>query len=131
MNSNTKTTYRPACVGQNRQPRCGICAFHAICGEICDPVEEQLPSMEQGRIDAEDLPKIWRGRIVTRAILDNTHLLTELQKEIVRLYYRENMLQREIGERLGTTQQAVNDHLRRIREKIGKDLKITRYVEGL
>jgi len=87
--------------------------------------------MEQGRIDAEDLPKIWRGRIVTRAILDNTHLLTELQKEIVRLYYRENMLQREIGERLGTTQQAVNDHLRRIREKIGKDLKITRYVEGL
>jgi RNA polymerase sigma factor (sigma-70 family) len=80
--------------------------------------------MEQGRIDAEDLPRIFEGRLITKAILDNIEILTELQQQIVQLYYREEHLQREIGAKLGITQQAVNDHLRRIRDKIGKHLKL-------
>lgn len=123
--------YEPICTPDKEKVSCRECPVRNICSKICDPVEAVLPSMEQGRVDFEDLPRIWRGRIVTRAILDNTHLLTELQQEIVRLYYRESLLQREIGKKLGITQQAVNDHLKRIREKVGKKLKILQFVHDL
>lgn len=110
---------------------CKTCSLRCVCDKICAPVEELLPSMEQGRIDFEDLPRIWRGKIVTRAILDNTELLTGQQQKVVQLYYRDSLLQRQIGVRLGITQQAVGDHLRRIREKIGSALKISQFVADL
>ena len=62
----------------------------------------------------------------TRAILDNEHLLTPRQREVVRLYYREQLQQKEIGIILGITQQAVNDALDRARRRIGEFLKGTR-----
>jgi RNA polymerase sigma factor (sigma-70 family) len=103
---------------------CRDCEYRSKCHVICPPVEEILPSMEQGRLDAEDLPRIFQGRIITKAILDNVDILTELQQQVVQLYYREEHLQREIAAKLGITQQGVNDHLRRIRDKIGKHLKL-------
>ena len=123
---------KPWCAsGTNSGITCPECKVREICREICAPVEAVLPSMEQGRIDFEDLPRLWRGRIVTRAILDNTHILTELQQKIVQMYYRESLLQKEIGESLKITQQAVGDHLQRIRAKIGKALKISHLIQDL
>jgi RNA polymerase sigma factor (sigma-70 family) len=124
---------KPWCVSNGNVAgiTCAVCGAREICKEICPPVEAILPSMERGRLDFEDLPRIWRGRIVTRAILDNTELLTELQQKIVQMYYRECLLQKEIGEALNISQQAVGDHLKRIRDKIGKHLKISHLLEGL
>jgi DNA-directed RNA polymerase specialized sigma24 family protein len=82
--------------------------------------------MEQGRVDSEDLPRIWRGIMFTRAILDNDHLLTPRQRDVVRLYYREQLQQKEIASIFGVTQQAVNDALEKARRKIGQFLKQAR-----
>ena len=55
-----------------------------------------------------------------RALLDWMHILTPRQQEVVRLYYRESPMQNEIAERLGVTQQAVHDSLRRARHTVGE-----------
>ncbi len=79
--------------------------------------------MEAGRLDHEDLERIHQGRTMTHAILDNTDLLTERQQQVVQLYYRENLQQREIAEALSITQQAVGDALVRAKATLGKKLK--------
>ena len=79
--------------------------------------------MEAGRIDREDLPRIWHGRLVTHILLDNVDILTERQRLVVNMYYRECLLQKEIAERLHITQQGVNDALRRAKEAVGRKLK--------
>lgn len=79
--------------------------------------------MEAGRIDHEDLPRLWRGMMFTRAILDHESILAGRQREVVRLYYREQKGQKEIAALLGVTQQAVNDALERARARIGGFLK--------
>jgi predicted DNA-binding protein YlxM (UPF0122 family) len=73
--------------------------------------------MEQGRVDYEDLPRIYEGRIITNLILDNENILTERQREIVRLYYRESMKQEDIGAELSITQQAVAASLKAVRTR--------------
>ena len=41
-------------------PVCGVCPVYDGCNHICHPVEtDQLPSMERGRIDPEDLPRLY------------------------------------------------------------------------
>lgn len=82
-----------------------------------------IPSMEQGRVDYEDLARIYQGRIMTHAILDHIDLLTPRQQQVVQLYYRENKQQREIAELLTITQQAVGDALQRARATVGKKLR--------
>ena len=79
--------------------------------------------MEQGRVDPEDLPRLYQGRLMVHALLDNLNLLTPRQQDVVRLYYRENLQQRDIAERLTITQQAVGDSLRRARVTVGKSLR--------
>lgn len=79
--------------------------------------------MERGRTDFEDLERIYQGRIMTHALLDNVDLLTERQAKVVQLYYRENKQQEEIARLLGITQQAVHDALARSKKTIGKKLK--------
>ncbi len=76
--------------------------------------------MERGRIDPEDLPKLHMGVRLTNAILDHEHILTPRQREVIRLYYREALQQNEIATRLGITQQAVNDGLKRARLAVGR-----------
>lgn len=93
---------------------------------ICHYVEAKLPSLEAGRLDHEDLERIYQGRIMTHAILDNVHLLTARQQQVVQLYYRENRQQREIAELLSITQQAVGDALTRAKTTVGNHL--TRYL---
>ena len=105
---------------------CYSCPERATCTEICDDVSAILPGMDQGRVDPEDLPRLWRGIMFTRAILDNEHLLTAKQREVVRLYYREQLQQKEIATIFGITQQAVNDALDKARRKIGRFLKGSR-----
>lgn len=98
------------------------------CTEICDPVERMLPSMEAGRIDHDDLERIYWGIVTTHAILDNVHLLTARQQLVVELYYREGRLQREIAAILSITQQAVHDALMRAKKTIGEKLKRHTFV---
>lgn len=91
--------------------------------EICEYVENLLPSMERGRLDFEDLERLYQGRIMTHAILDNVDLLTNRQRQVVQLYYQENKQQEEIARTLSITQQAVHDALLRAKRTIGKKLK--------
>ena len=104
-------------------PVCNLCPLIDSCRSICDPVAELLPSMERGRVDAEDLPRIHLGIRITNAILDHMGLLTPHQQEVVRLYYRESLLQHEIASLLQVSQQAVNDTLQRARLTIGNAVK--------
>ena len=109
-----------ATVGSARPgPVCRVCPLRSSCRSICEVIEALLPSPERGRVDAEDLPRLYSGIRMRRALLDYSHLLTEKQQEVVRLYYRESLQQHEIAERLGVTQQAVHDSLRRARKTIG------------
>jgi len=94
---------------------CRACDIRERCRIVCEAIEAILPSMEQGRVDFEDLPRIYEGRIITDIILDNEDLLAPRQREIVRLYYRESSNQEEIGAVLGITQQAVADALKAVR----------------
>jgi len=94
---------------------CRTCPIYARCRAICEKIEALIPSMERGRVDYEDLPRIYEGRIVTNLILDNEDLLTDRQREIVRLYYRESLMQEDIGHTLSITQQAVAAALKAVR----------------
>jgi RNA polymerase sigma factor (sigma-70 family) len=85
--------------------------------------------MEQGRVDPEDLPRLYQGRIMVHALLDNLDLLTPRQQKVVQLYYRENLQQTEIAEQLRITQQAVGDALHRARVTVGS--KLRRYFSFL
>jgi len=102
---------------------CHECPLRRTCSNICSYVEFQLPSMETGRVDHEDLERLYRGKLMTQAILDNVHVLTGRQQQVVQLYYRENRQQREIAELLKITQQAVGDALARAKSTLGKRLK--------
>ncbi len=79
--------------------------------------------MTAGRIDHEDLARLYQGRIMTHAILDNVEILTPRQQEVVQLYFRENRQQVEIAEALHISQQAVGDALVRAKLAVGKKLK--------
>lgn len=94
---------------------CRTCDIRERCRVVCETIEAILPSMEQGRVDFEDLPRIYEGGIITNIILDNEDLLAPRQREIVHLYYRESNNQEEIGTILGITQQAVADSLKAVR----------------
>lgn len=103
-------------------PVCSVCPLYSVCTAICEPVESLLPSMERGRIDAEDLPKLYFGTRLTHALLDHPHLLTPRQQEVVRLYYRETLRQQDIARLLEISQQAVQDTLQRARATVGNAL---------
>jgi len=102
---------------------CLDCPLRRTCPEICAYLEAMLPSLEAGRVDHEDLERLYQGRIMTHAILDNVEILTGRQQQVVQLYYRENLQQREIAEALKITQQAVGDALVRAKTAVGKKLK--------
>jgi RNA polymerase sigma factor (sigma-70 family) len=102
---------------------CHDCPLRRTCPSICQYVELELPSVEAGRVDAGDLERIYQGRIMTHALLENAEILTERQQQVVQLYYRENLQQREIAEALKISQQAVGDALVRAKAAVGKRLK--------
>ena len=101
-------------------PVCSICPVRSECPKICDLIENLIPSMEKGRVDAEDLPHLYMGIRTVNVLLENTHLLTPRQQQVVQLYYRESLQQQEIAQRLKVTQQAVADALVRARRAVGK-----------
>jgi len=102
---------------------CWECPLRRTCVQICSYVDTLLPSMTAGRVDHEDLARLYQGRIMTHAILDNVEVLTPRQQEVVQLYYRENRQQVEIAEALHISQQAVGDALVRAKLAVGKKLK--------
>ena len=102
---------------------CHECPLRRTCSNICEFVELQLPSLEAGRVDHEDLERIHQGRSMTHALLDNVDVLTDRQKQVVEFYYRENLQQVEIARTLSISQQAVGDTLARAKLTIGKKLK--------
>ena len=102
---------------------CFNCPLRRTCLQICAYVEAQLPSMETGRVDHEDLLRLYQGVSMTRAILDNVGILTHRQQQIVQLYFRESFQQQQIAVQLGISQQAVGDALARARAAVGKKLK--------
>ena len=101
-------------------PVCSRCPVRSGCLKICDLIENLIPSMEKGRVDSEDLPRLYMGIRTVNVLLENTHLLTPRQQQVVQLYYRESLQQQEIAERLRVTQQAVADSLVRARRAVGK-----------
>lgn len=101
-------------------PFCSICPIRNGCGKICDLVENLIPSMERGRVDSEDLSRLYMGLRSVNVLLDNIEMLTPRQQEVVRLYYRESLMQQEIAERLKVSQQAVADSLVRARRAVGR-----------
>lgn len=102
---------------------CKTCPLHRTCVRICAWVEPLLPSMEQGRVDAEDLPRLYQGRLMVHALLDNLELLTPRQQKVVHLYYQKSLQQQQIAEQLDITQQAVGDALQRARATVGRHLR--------
>jgi RNA polymerase sigma factor (sigma-70 family) len=106
-----------------KAPMCFDCPLRRICLEVCSYVEFRLPSLEAGRVDHEDLERLYHGRIMVHALLDNVAALTARQQQVVQLYYRENLQQKEIAEKLSITQQAVGDALLRAKHAVGKKLK--------
>lgn len=105
---------------------CPTCEIREACTKVCDDVEKILPSMETGRVDYEDLPNLYVGRIMRRIILDNEESLTERQQEVVRLYYREGLYQKDIADQLGISQQGVSDHLEAVRTRLWKQFQKNR-----
>lgn len=101
-------------------PQCSKCPIHSRCRRICDLVENLIPSMEKGRVDSEDLPRLYMGLRTVNVLLDNLEILTPRQQQVVHLYYRESLMQQEIAERLKVTQQAVADSLVRARRAVGR-----------
>ena len=101
-------------------PFCSSCPIRNSCGKICDLVENLIPSMERGRVDSEDLSRLYMGLRSVNVLLDNIEMLTPRQQEVVRLYYRESLMQQEIAERLKVSQQAVADSLVRARRAVGR-----------
>ena len=85
--------------------------------------------MEQGRVDPEDLPRLYQGRIMVQALLDHVEILTPRQQQVVQLYYREDLPQTEIAEKLEVSQQAVGEALQRARSTVGR--KLRRYFKFL
>jgi RNA polymerase sigma factor (sigma-70 family) len=79
--------------------------------------------MESGRVDHKDLARLYQGRIMVHAILDNLDILAERQRQVAELYYRQNLQQQEIARLLCITQQAVGDALVRAKAAVGKKLK--------
>ncbi|MAW76893.1 MAG: hypothetical protein CMJ95_05805 [Planctomycetes bacterium] len=101
-------------------PVCCSCPIRSHCNQICDLIENLLPSMEKARVDAEDLSRLFMGIRTVNVMLDNTEMLTPRQKEVVQLYYRESLMQQEIAEKLHVSQQAVADSLVRARRAVGR-----------
>lgn len=110
------TQFAPGSYG----PYCSRCPARSRCSRICDLVDQLIPSMERGRVDSEDLPRLFMGLRSVNVLLDNIQILTPRQQEVVRLYYRESLMQQEIAQRLQVTQQAVADSLVRARRAIGR-----------
>jgi predicted DNA-binding protein YlxM (UPF0122 family) len=79
--------------------------------------------MEQGRVDYEDLLRLYQGRLMTQAVLDNIEVLTSRQLEVVNLYYRNVLSQKGIADQLGISQQAVADSLQRARNAVSSKLR--------
>ena len=104
-------------------PVCSVCPLYPSCRQVCEPVENLLPSMERARVDQEDLPKLYMGARSTNLLLDNVSSLTPHQQEVVRLYYRETLQQQEIAELLQVTQQAIHDTLLRARQTVRRVLR--------
>ena len=104
-------------------PMCHDCPLRRTCAQVCAYVEVHLPSLEAGRVDHVDLERIYQGRIMTQALLDNMDILTPRQREVVQLYYRENHQQADIARKLGISQQAVGDALARAKASVGRKLK--------
>ena len=78
-------------------PVCSRCPIFSQCLKVCDLIENVIPSMEKGRVDAEDLPRLYMGIRTVNVLLDNIHLLPPRQQQVVQLYYRESLQQQEIA----------------------------------
>ncbi|MFP6737498.1 MAG: sigma factor-like helix-turn-helix DNA-binding protein [Planctomycetota bacterium] len=102
---------------------CKYCPLKRTCSQICSYLEPHLPSMEQGRVDYEDLLRLYQGRLMTQAVLDNIEVLTSRQLEVVNLYYRNVLSQKGIADQLGISQQAVADSLQRARNAVSSKLR--------
>lgn len=100
---------------------CNDCDKRDVCTEICPVIEAQLPGIQAGEVHDQTPEDILWGRIVTQIILDyeRHYKLSDPQKEVLNLYYRQGLEEPEIAKVLGIKQQAVNNRLQRARKRIG------------
>lgn len=104
---------------------CEHCVLRPFCCAICKTVEDLLPGPDAGSVHDKPLENVIEGRCITATILNHEHhgCITDVQREVIYLYYRERLSQSEISELLGITQQAVHDRLQKARHNIGQCVK--------
>jgi DNA-directed RNA polymerase specialized sigma subunit len=100
---------------------CADCPLRDSCTVICQSIKKLLPGLEKGSDhNGRDLKQVIRERAYVRRILDfeDSARLSQGQREIINLYYRQNMDTIAIANRLGITTQAVSDRLRKLHTRL-------------
>ncbi|MCX7703173.1 MAG: sigma-70 family RNA polymerase sigma factor [Planctomycetota bacterium] len=97
---------------------CKTCLKKEFCQELCKDMKKKIPSIYDGRINhghlsSEALHRIVRRRWITKVILDWRHMLSGRQRQVIDMYYNENLTQDEIAKRLGIAQKNVSVYLSR------------------
>ena len=94
-----------------------------IMGSLSNRLKIQESCYYTGVIDQVDL------------ILDMDRLLeeanlTEKQLQVIQLYYFNQYTQDEVSKKMGISQQAVLDHLKKVKVKISKVVEVWRVKDG-
>lgn len=99
---------------------CTKCPRRKTCTEICEAVENVLPGMGSGTNNDIDLRQVVSERIAVRRILDWEHSsdVSQGQREIINLYYRQSLPVDKITKRLGITKSAVYDRLKKLHVRL-------------
>jgi RNA polymerase sigma factor (sigma-70 family) len=101
---------------------CADCPRQAECTEICEDIEDMLPGMGAGTKNEVNLRQLIAEKAAVHRILDweNSGELSQGQREIINLYYRRSLDVNQIAKRLGITQQAVSDRLKKMKVRLSK-----------
>ena len=113
------------------EPRlpCEKCAELGKCKEPCKKLEKLLPAAGHGRgrkenllgCDEELIAGIDRPRlseIFEKRYLPCRHIFTVKQWRVVELFYNQSLTETEIGQKLGTRRNSVNELHQRAKEKM-------------
>ncbi len=100
---------------------CNDCPKRSTCTTICPEVEKLLPP-ENGRPRADLAPL---DREVVWRIQDHEDILLPHQRPVARLYYRFGMSETQIARFLGVKKAAISRKLKRIRQKVSKNVNKT------
>ncbi len=107
---------------------CRDCTERPACRSICSSIEDQLPSMEKGRVDGHQVCRSVLAPSLTRfeeakLVLKFKRTFSKRQKQIISAYYMQGLTMKKIAKRFGITISTVADCRWRVLRKIAKILK--------